>query len=89
VRGLGRDARVLDLARVDIASQPFCDGCWVLPGRRPEHLVAGKHSAAEDERVDPREQFEAVGPGIHPVGLRTTGAAAVQGRRAVINLGFA
>ena len=26
MRGLGRDARVLDLARVDIASQPLCGG---------------------------------------------------------------
>ena len=69
VRSLGRDPRVLDLAWVRVASQPLRDGCRVLSDRRPEHLVAGKHSGAEDERVDSGEQFEAVGPGVHPVGV--------------------
>jgi len=44
---------------------------------RPELLVVGEHPATQHEGVDRRQQLEAVGPGVDPLGV-TVGAVAIE-----------
>ena len=69
MRDLGGDARVGELARIWVSSEPLGGRGGVVQDRRPELLVVGEHPATEEERVDFGQQVETVGPGVHPVGL--------------------
>jgi hypothetical protein len=77
MRRLRGEAGVGDLAGVGVSSEHVGGGAGVVEDGRPELLVVGEHPATEHEGVNRRQQREAVGPGVDPLGV-TFGAVAVE-----------
>ena len=69
MRGLGGDARVLDLARVRVASQPLATAAGSSRIAAQNTSYSGNIPAPRTNASTTGQQSEAVGPGVHPVGL--------------------